>query len=113
MLLGNSFNGVIEKPGDIDHFKFAAKKGQVFDVHCYARRLGSPLDSLMYMGVVGQGAMTGNDDAIGPDSYFRVTIPVDGEYWISVQDHLKKGGPTYSYRIELQPVEAKLTLTIP
>ena len=108
-----AFNGVIDKPGDVDHFKFAAKKGQVFDVHCYARRLGSPLDSLMFMGLVGQGAMVGNDDAIGPDSFFRVTIPQDGDYWISVTDHLKKGGPTYSYRIELQPVEAKVAFTIP
>lgn len=108
-----AFNGVIEKPGDIDHFKFAAKKGQVFDVHCYARRIGSALDSLMYMGLMGQGAFVGNDDAIGPDSYFRATIPQDGEYWISVADHLKKGGPAYSYRIEVTPVEAKLALSAP
>src|SRR5262249_60594440 len=108
-----AFNGVIDKPGDVDHFKFAAKKGQVFDVHCYARRIGSGLDPVMYMGLVGQGAMIGNDDAIGPDSYFRVAIPQDGEYWISVTDHLKKGGPTYTYRIEITPVEAKVTLSAP
>ena len=108
-----AFNGAIDKPGDIDHFKFAAKKGQVLDVHCYARRLGSALDSLMYMGLMGAGAMIGNDDAIGPDSYFRVTIPQDGEYWISVTDHLKKGGPAYAYRIEVTAVEPKLVLSAP
>ncbi|HEX3147961.1 MAG TPA: PPC domain-containing protein [Gemmataceae bacterium] len=108
-----AFNGVIEKPGDIDHFKFAAKKGQVFDVHCYARRLGSALDSVMYMGLIGGGAFIGNDDAIGPDSYFRATIPQDGEYWISVTDHLKKGGPAYSYRVEATAVEPKLALSAP
>ncbi|MBO0698468.1 MAG: PPC domain-containing protein [Zavarzinella sp.] len=108
-----AFNGVIDKPGDIDHFKFKATKGQSFDVHCYARRLGSPLDSLMYMGLVGQGAFVGNDDAVGPDSYFRVTIPQDGEYWISVTDHLKKGGPTYTYRVEVTPVQPHLTLSAP
>jgi hypothetical protein len=108
-----AFNGIIEKPGDVDHFKFAAKKGQVLDVHCYARRLGSALDSVMYMGLMGQGAMVGNDDAVGPDSYFRATIPQDGEYWISVTDHLKKGGPTYTYRIEVTPVEPKLVLSAP
>ena len=108
-----AFNGVIEKTGDIDHFKFAAKKGQVFDVHCYARRNGSALDPLMYMGVMGQGAMAGNDDSAGPDSYFRVTIPQDGEYWISVIDHLKKGGATYAYRVEVTVVEPKLVLSAP
>ncbi|HJZ91332.1 MAG TPA: PPC domain-containing protein [Gemmataceae bacterium] len=108
-----AFNGVIDKPGDVDHFKFAAKKGQVFDVHCYARRIGSGLDPVMYMGLVGQGAMVGNDDAIGPDSYFRVAIPQDGEYWVSVTDHLKKGGPAYTYRIEITPVEPKVSLSAP
>jgi hypothetical protein len=108
-----AFNGVIDKTGDVDHFKFVAKKGQVFDVHCYARRIGSSLDPLMYMGLVGQGAMAGNDDAIGPDSYFRVTIPQDGEYWISITDHLKKGGPAYAYRVEITPVEPKLVLSAP
>jgi hypothetical protein len=108
-----AFNGVIEKPGDIDHFKFAAKKGQVFEVHCYARRLGSALDPIMYMGLMGQGALVGNDDNAGPDSIFRVTIPQDGEYWISVTDHLKKGALGYFYRVEVQPIEAKIALTVP
>jgi hypothetical protein len=108
-----ALNGAIDKPGDVDHFKFAAKKGQVFDVHCYARRIGSALDPVMFMGLMGQGAMVGNDDAIGPDSYFRVTIPQDGEYWVSVTDHLKKGGPAYTYRIEITPVEPKVALGAP
>ena len=33
-----AFNGVIAKPGETDFFKFTAKKGQVFDVRCYARQ---------------------------------------------------------------------------
>lgn len=108
-----AFNGVVDKPGDADHFKFAAKKGQVFDVHCYARRIGSSLDPLMYMGLMTQGAMVGNDDSAGPDSFFRVTIPQDGEYWISVIDHLKKGAPAYAYRIEVTAVAPRLDLSAP
>jgi len=42
-----ALNGVIEKPGDVDCFKFPAKKGQVFDVRVYARALRSPLDSVL------------------------------------------------------------------
>src|SRR5262249_54083000 len=38
-----ALNGVISKTGDIDYYRFKAKKGQVFDVHCYARRIGSAL----------------------------------------------------------------------
>ena len=63
-------NGVIEKPGDVDHFVYKAEKGQVLDVHCYARRLRSPLDPIMYLGKKGAGAAIGADDAFGPDSYW-------------------------------------------
>lgn len=108
-----AFNGVVEKPGEIDYFKFTAKKGQVFDLHCYARRIGSPLDPVMYFGNAAGGALAGNDDAIGPDSYFRLTIPEDGIYTVWVQDHLKKGGPDYFYRMELTPVQASVGTTLP
>jgi hypothetical protein len=108
-----AFNGVIEKPGEVDFFKFPAKKGEVYDLHCYARRLGSPLDSVLYFTNVTGGVIAGNDDAIGPDSYMRITIPADGEYGLYVLDHLQKGGPTYFYRIEVTPVKAKLSVTIP
>lgn len=108
-----AFNGVIGKPGDVDYFRFAAKKGQVFDVHCYARRIRSPLDPVMTIFVAGGGGLVGNDDAIGPDSYIRFTVPEDREYVVSISDHLGKGGPNYAYRVEFTPVQPRLTLNIP
>jgi hypothetical protein len=111
--LPNAFNGVIGKPGDVDCFRFTAKKGQTFDVHCWARRLGSPLDPVMTLSVFNGGALVANDDAVGPDSYFRFTVPEDKEYVLSVTDHLGKGGPTYFYRIEFTPVQPSVTVSIP
>ena len=108
-----AFNGVVSKPGETDYFKFTAKKGETYDVHCYARRLGSPLDPVLYLGNAAGGALIGNDDAVGPDSYFRFAIPADGEYTLWVHDHLKKGGPDYFYRIELTPVAPRVETTIP
>lgn len=108
-----AFNGVIGKAGDVDCFKFAGKKGQVFNVHCYARRIGSPLDPVMTLAVAGAGPFAANDDAIGPDSYFRITLPDDKEYVLTISDHLKKGGENYHYRVEMTPVEPKSTLSIP
>ncbi len=109
-----AFHGVISKPGEEKFFRFAAKKGQVFDMHCYARRLGSPLDPVVYLGghTVG-GEFVSNDDSGGPDSYFRFTAPEDKEYAVRVHDHLRKGGPDYFFRIELTPVVAATTLGIP
>jgi hypothetical protein len=108
-----AFHGIISKPGEEKYFKFAAKKGQVFDIHCYARRLGSPLDPVMHVGVLGGGAIAGNDDTGGPDSYIRFTAPEDKEYAVWVYDHLRKGGPDYFFRIEVTPVEPRTSTGIP
>jgi Bacterial pre-peptidase C-terminal domain len=109
-----AFNGIVDKPGDIDFYRFAAKKGQVFDIHCYARRLGSPLDPIMYIYNALGGTLAGNDDMPGsPDSYLRFSVPADGEYLLSVADHLKKGGPTYVYRVEVTPVQPKVDVAVP
>lgn len=108
-----ALNGVISKDKEVDHFRLALKKGQVFDVHCYARRLGSPLDPVMTVAALNGGVLAANDDAVGPDSYFRFTAPADGDYVLTVTDHLGKGGPTYVYRVELTPPAPKLSLTVP
>ncbi len=108
-----AFNGVISKPDEVDYFKFAAKKGQVFDVHCHARKLGSPLDPVLYLGNAQGGVIAANDDSGGPDSYFRITIPADGDYTLWVHDHLKKGGPDYFYRIEVTTVAPSISTTLP
>ncbi|HET6572155.1 MAG TPA: hypothetical protein VFG68_01015 [Fimbriiglobus sp.] len=108
-----AFNGVLAKPGEVDYFKFPARKGQVFDLSCFARRLGSPLDPVMSVGVLGGATIAGNDDAAGPDSHLRFTAPEDKEYAVWVHDHLHKGGPDYFYRIEITPVEPHTTTGIP
>jgi hypothetical protein len=40
-------NGRIERPGDVDVYRFAAKKGERLIVDVNARRIGSPLDSFV------------------------------------------------------------------
>ena len=112
-----AFNGVVSTANEIDYLKFAGKKGQVFDIHCYARRLGSPLDPVMHLSLwtnnAPAAAFINNDDSVGPDSYFRVTLPQDGEYVLSLHDHLKKGGPDYFYRIEITAVVPTTSTSIP
>ena len=108
-----AFNGIIQEANDIDFFKFSAKKGQQFEVECYARRIRSGLDPVMNLYKADGGGITGNDDSRGPDSYFRFNVPADGEYIIRVTDHLGRGGPDLVYRIEFQAVKPRLSLSIP
>jgi len=111
--LPNALNGILQSPGDVDYFKFAAKKGQQFEVECFGRRIRSAIDPVMYLYNAGGGAIASNDDSRGPDSYFRFAVPADGDYILMVKDHLGRGGADFVYRVEFQPIEARLELSIP
>ena len=106
-------NGVIGHPDDVDHFRFGATKGQVFEVRCQARGLRSGLDSVMHILRADGQAVGGNDDAKGPDSVYRFEVPEDGEYVLRVRDHLGRGQPDFVYRVEFQPPAPALSLSIP
>jgi len=109
-----AFNGIIQEPGDMDYFKFTAKKGQAYNVRVYARKtLRSPLDSVLYVQRSTGANVSSNDDSGGPDSYVRFTAPADDEYRIAIRDHLKSGGPEFVYRIEVTPDEKTLALSLP
>ncbi len=106
-----AFNGVVGKPGEVDHFKFPARKGEVFDLKCYARRLGSPLDAVLTVSRGGK-ELAANDDSRGPDSELRFAVPEDGEYVAAVRDHLHKGGADYFYRVEITPIAPTVTMFV-
>lgn len=108
-----ALNGVIGKPEDVDHYVFPAKKGQNFDVRVYARRLRSPLDSVISIAKKAGGGLASNDDAQNsPDSMLRFTAPEDGEYVLGIYDHLMKGGPDYFYRIEVTSALPLISLSV-
>lgn len=107
-------NGIIEKDGDIDFFKFTAKKGQQLDIRVYARKpLRSPLDPVLVVYNAQGGGVSSNDDTGGPDAYVRFAVPADGEYFVSVNDQLRAGAPDFVYRVELTEVKPALTMLLP
>jgi hypothetical protein len=108
-----ALNGIIDAKDDIDFFKFTVKKDQQFDFTVYARRLGSPLDSVIDIYNEKGGKLATNDDSGGPDSYLRWRAPADGSYYVSVRDQLSRGGPEYVYRLEVTNIEPKLTAWLP
>jgi len=108
-----AFNGIISKKGEADWFRFKAKKGQALDVNVYARRVRSPLDSVLEVFDADGKSIASNDDAAGPDSYLKFTPSADGEYLVRIKDQLGSGGSDYTYRIEITPVQPSVTLSIP
>jgi hypothetical protein len=108
-----ALNGAIGTPGDLDRFVFKATEGQNYDIRVLARQLRSPLDPVLSVADRNGGRVASNDDSDGPDSYVRFVAPRDGEYVVTVGDHLKNGGPDYTYRVEISPVSPRLKLSTP
>ena len=123
-----AFNGILEKPGDVDHFRFTAKKGDRYKVHCLANAFGSALDPTLTItpvdrktGGAPQRATDSRPNQLGLppvgglnrdslDPIVDFTAPADGEYVIKVEDDRGQGGADCVYRVEMQPeTDAVLT----
>jgi Bacterial pre-peptidase C-terminal domain len=110
-----AFNGIIQQEGDMDYFKFSAKKGEQLDINVYARRvLRSPLDSVVAVYNDKGNQIAANDDSNNsPDGYLRFSVPNDGDYFVSMRDQLRAGGANYVYRIEVAPPQPSLSANLP
>ena len=102
---GNAFepphtlNGRLQEKGDIDCFRFAAKKGQqvVFDAE--TRELSSPAD--LYLRILDPAGkqLAVVDDTGSQDGRLAFSAPADGVYALMVEDLHRRGGPGFIYRI--------------
>lgn len=108
-----AFNGIIGSKSDVDWFKFTAKKGAALDVNVYARRLRSPLDSVLQITDAKGGSLAVNEDAAGADSVLKWNVPADGDYFVKVTDQFGNGGPDHVYRVEITPQQPAIALNIP
>lgn len=98
--------GKIYRPGDVDIYRFMGKKGQHVAVEVFARRLDSPMDSLIKICDSKGKTLAWNDDYewlnLGTkthhaDSYLLFEVPEDGNYFIKVSDTQVKGGKNFDY----------------
>ncbi|HWB61411.1 MAG TPA: PPC domain-containing protein [Chthoniobacteraceae bacterium] len=108
-----AFNGIVSNKGDADYFRFKAKKGDEFDFRVYARALRSPLDSVLALYDAKGKKLASNDDSDGPDSYLRYKFGDDGDYCLSVTDQIGRGGPDFTFRVEVTPVQPLVEISVP
>jgi len=108
-----AFNGVIEKPGDIDCFRFTAVKGEAYDISVFAYKIGSPLDSILSLFDAKGNLIASSDDDEDFDSHIRFTARDDGDHVLRITDKLGKGGPGFVYRIEIEKPQPSLKLFFP
>jgi len=110
--LSTIVNGRIEHAEDVDLFAIEAKAGQTLVAEVTARRLDSPLDSMLEIRDAKGLLIAANDDyadvASGlsthhADSYVMTKLPNDGVYYVQIRDTSQGGGKAFAYRLRLSP----------
>ncbi len=121
VLLPVVVNGRMDRPGDRDVFRFHGKAGQTVVAEVYARRLNSPLDSLIALLDQRGRVLATNDDSEDPaaglvthhaDSRLQVRLPADGTYYLALVDAQNGGGPEFAYRLRLSGPQPDFELRV-
>ncbi len=125
--LGHIADGRIGTPGDIDVFQFKGKAGSQIVAEISARRLNSPLDSVLRLLDAAGNILAWNDDyehkegvlyldsgvqTHSADSYLCATLPTDGMYFVQVTDAQGQGGPACGYRLRVSPPQPDFALRV-
>jgi hypothetical protein len=86
-----------------DYYKFQVSAGQRVSFEVLARRLGSPIDSMIRVLDAKGRELAYNDDApgVGMDSMLSHTFKDAGEYVLEIHDMLNRGGGNYTYRLRI------------
>ncbi len=114
-------NGRIDRPGDLDVFCIECRAGDQIVAEVWARRLGSPLDSVLKLTNAAGVQLAFNDDyedrAAGltthhADSRLSATIPEDGLYYLHLGDAQQMGGDNYGYRLHIDTHQPDFELRV-
>ncbi len=114
-------NGRIDPPGDWDVFCFTARAGSQIVAEVNARRLDSPLDSVLKLTDDQGRQLAFNDDHEDKgsglhthfaDSLLTTAVPADGTYYLHLGDIQQKGGVEHAYRLRLSPPRPDFDLRV-
>ncbi len=114
-------NGRVGEAGDEDVFRFEGRAGQEVVAEVFARRLGSPLDSVLKLTDTSGVELASNDDhpdeAAGltthhADSQLRAVLPADGLYYLTLGDTQRQGGDAQVYRLQIAPPQPDFKLRV-
>jgi len=112
-------NGRMDRANDQDVFQVEAHAGDVLVAEVTARRLDSPLDSLLQVTDASGKVLAFNDDhedagagtnTHHADSYLMVTLPADGTYFVNLTDTTRSGGEEYGYRLRISAPQPDFAL---
>jgi hypothetical protein len=99
--LNRVVNGRIAQGGDVDRFRFAAKKGQRIVIECSAERIDSRLRAVLELYDSRGRRLAVNRGDFGIDPLISFKVPEDGMYVLQVFDLVFSGSAEHFYRLEI------------
>ncbi len=114
-------NGRIEDPSDVDHYALFAEAGRQLVLEIRARRLDSPLDSVLTLFTADGDFIAQNNDCEDEsmphlmhhaDSRLMHTFQTPGKYILKVADARGNGGEPYAYRLSISPPRPDFRLRV-
>jgi hypothetical protein len=114
-------NGRIDRADDLDVFQFNGKSNDTVAVEVMARRLDSPLDSVVKLTDARGRVLAVNDDREDltggfnthqADSWFMARLPASGTYFVHIGDTARKGGEEYAYRLRVSAPQPDFSLRV-
>jgi hypothetical protein len=108
-------SGRFERDGDVDAYRFAARKDEKLMLRVESRALGFALDPTLRLVDVSGKVLSEADDSGqrgGRDAELAFTAPTDGDYRLIVRDLNGLGGPRHVYRLTIARAEPEVRLTL-
>ena len=114
-------NGRMDRPDDWDVFAVEGRAGDTIVAEVCARRLESPMDSMLKLTDAAGKLLALNDDHEDPgcglnthhaDSCLRVKLPADGTYYVHLGDTARNGGEEYAYRLRISAPQPDFALRV-
>ncbi|MGD0788602.1 MAG: hypothetical protein ABR898_11505 [Terracidiphilus sp.] len=114
-------NGRVERKDECEFFQMKGKAGEAIEAEVHARRLDSPLDSLLTLMDSKGKTLAENDDfpdeSAGlltdqADSLLRAKLPSNGSYYLRLCDTQRNGGPEFAYRLRVSHPEPDIDLRV-
>lgn len=107
-----AMTGNLDRAGDVDRFRFEAKKGEPLIIEVQGPSLGFPLDAWLAVEDPSGKRLVRKDDTVGSDPRLEWSAPEDGTYIAAVGNLLQRGGEDQWYRLGVSRPKPTVKLTI-
>jgi len=108
----SAITGCIDKAGDEDRFKIAAKKDEKFLLEVQSATLGFPLDAWLKLEDLEGKEMAKNDDSGGPDPRLEWTPSTNRTFVAVVGNVLHRGDGEHLYRLSVRRATPDVKLSV-